>query len=61
LKVVFLLVLHKLTSYCLKHWDALLAAIAVCISIHYLTAYSGIGLSPDSIAYSSSATNLKMG
>lgn len=48
-------------SYCCKHWDALLAALAACVSIYYLTAYSGIGLSPDSIAYSSAAINLKSG
>ena len=53
--------LQKLASYCSRHWDALLAAIAACMSIYYLTAYSGIGLSPDSIAYSSSAINLKNG
>ena len=53
--------IQKLHAYCTKHWDALLAAIAACISIYYLTAYSGIGLSPDSIAYSSAAINLKNG
>lgn len=53
--------LQKIQSYCSKHWDALLAALAACVSIYYLTAYSGIGLSPDSIAYSSAAINLKNG
>ena len=53
--------IQKLQAYLLRHWDALLAALAACISIYYLTAFSGIGLSPDSIAYSSSAHNLKNG
>ncbi len=53
--------IQNIQSYLLRHWDALLAAIAACISIYYLTAYSGIGLSPDSIAYSSAAINLKNG
>jgi hypothetical protein len=54
-------VIQKIQSYCIRHWDALLAAIAACVSIYFLTAYSGIGLSPDSIAYSSAAINLKKG
>jgi hypothetical protein len=42
-----------------KHWDALIASIAVALVIYFLTRYNGIGLSPDSISYSTAAINLK--
>ena len=41
-----------------QHWDALIASAAAVLTIYYLTRFSGIGLSPDSIAYSSAAINL---
>ncbi len=53
--------IQKVETYLIKHWDALLAALVACVSMCYLTAYSGIGLSPDSIVYSSAAINLKNG
>lgn len=42
-----------------NHWDALLASVVACIALYYLTGYGGIGLSPDSIEYSTTAINIK--
>jgi len=42
-----------------QHWDALIASVAAVLTIYYLTKFSGIGLSPDSIAYSTTAINLQ--
>jgi hypothetical protein len=42
----------------LKNLDSLLAAIAGFIAIHIYTKYSGIGISPDSIMYASTARNI---
>lgn len=39
------------------HWDALLASGFAFIWIAYYTAYSGIGISPDSVAYLSTANH----
>jgi hypothetical protein len=52
--------MKKTASYLLaQHWDALLASASAVFTIYYLTKFSGIGLSPDSIAYSSAAINLQ--
>lgn len=49
----------KKAAYLLtQHYDALIASAAAVLTIYYLTRFSGIGLSPDSIAYSSAAINL---
>jgi hypothetical protein len=42
-----------------KHIDTLIAATLGAITIHMFTKYSGIGISPDSIMYASTATNLQ--
>lgn len=48
----------NLTGY-LKNTDSLIAAIVGFYVIYLFTAYSGIGLSPDSIMYASTATNIQ--
>jgi hypothetical protein len=48
----------NLTSY-LKNTDSLIAAFIGFYAIHLFTKYSGVGLSPDSIMYASTATNLQ--
>ncbi|WP_183574527.1 hypothetical protein HDF18_01855 [Mucilaginibacter sp. X5P1] len=42
----------------LKNLDSLIAAIAGFYAVHLYTAYSGIGISPDSIMYASTARNI---
>ena len=42
-----------------KHWDAILASVAACIFIVLFTRHSGIGISPDSVAYLSTANNIR--
>src|SRR5271169_4906026 len=48
----------KLTPY-LKNLDSLIAAIIAYYAIYLYTSYSGVGLSPDSIMYASTATNIQ--
>jgi hypothetical protein len=48
----------KLSPY-LKNLDSLIAAIIGYYAIYLFTSYSGVGLSPDSIMYASTATNLQ--
>lgn len=48
----------KLTSY-LKNLDSFIAAVIGFYAIYLFTAYSGVGLSPDSIMYASTATNIQ--
>ncbi|MDB5115895.1 MAG: hypothetical protein JWQ79_1387 [Mucilaginibacter sp.] len=48
----------KLTGY-LKHIDTFIAAIIGFYVIHLFTKYSGVGISPDSIMYASTATNIQ--
>jgi hypothetical protein len=48
----------KLTPY-LKNLDSLIAAIISYYAIWLFTHYSGVGLSPDSIMYASTATNMQ--
>ena len=48
----------KLTPY-LKNLDSLIAAIIGYYAIYLFTNYSGVGLSPDSIMYASTATNMQ--
>ncbi|MES2809014.1 MAG: hypothetical protein V4619_10340 [Bacteroidota bacterium] len=43
----------------LKHIDTLIAAIVGAVAVHMFTKYSGIGISPDSIMYASTATNMQ--
>ncbi len=43
----------------LKNTDSLIAAIVGFYVIYLFTAYSGVGLSPDSIMYASTATNIQ--
>lgn len=42
----------------LKNLDSFIAAIIGFIAIHIYTAYSGVGISPDSIMYASTARNI---
>ncbi len=42
-----------------KHWDALLASVAACLFIYYYTLHSGIGISPDSVMYQTTAINIQ--
>lgn len=44
-----------------KHGDSLLASIAGFILIYLFTAHGGIGISPDSVCYASTARNLVAG
>lgn len=48
----------KLNRY-LANLDSLIAAIIGFIAIYLFTAYSGVGISPDSIMYASTATNIQ--
>src|SRR6201992_4526980 len=48
----------KLNLY-LKNLDSLIAAIIAYYAIYLFTNYSGVGLSPDSIMYASTATNMQ--
>lgn len=41
-----------------KHWDALLASFTVCFFLYYFTRHSGIGISPDSVSYLSTAKHI---
>src|SRR3979490_318270 len=43
----------------LKNYDTLIAAIIGFYVIHLFTSYSGVGISPDSIMYASTATNIQ--
>jgi hypothetical protein len=43
----------------LKHIDTLIAAIIGYFAVHMFTKYSGVGISPDSIMYASTATNIQ--
>ncbi|MCX6207179.1 MAG: hypothetical protein NTZ19_13130 [Bacteroidetes bacterium] len=50
---------NSILTFLEGHWDALLASIAGCIVIYFLTRFGGIGISPDSVGYSVAAMNLK--
>src|ERR1700712_144256 len=43
----------------LKNIDSLIAAVLGFYAIYLFTAYSGAGISPDSIMYASTATNIQ--
>src|SRR5471030_2676644 len=45
-------------NFLTRHLDALVAAIAGFVMVHIYTKYSGVGISPDSIMYMSTARNL---
>jgi hypothetical protein len=42
----------------IKTYDTLFASIAGCIAVYLFTKYSGVGVSPDSIMYASTAHNI---
>lgn len=42
-----------------KHWDALLASVTAVVFLYFFTRHSGIGISPDSVVYESTATNIR--
>lgn len=44
-----------------RYWDALLACVAGCVFIYLFTRVSGIGISPDSVNYESTATHIREG
>ena len=44
-----------------KHGDSLIASVAGFFTIYFFTQHGGIGISPDSIAYTSAARNLIAG
>src|ERR1700748_3433003 len=48
-----------MTKSYLTHIDSLIAAIIGFYAIHLFTRYSGVGISPDSIMYDSTATNIQ--
>src|ERR1700761_7057815 len=48
-------------NFTIRHLDALIAAIAGFVMVHIYTKYSGVGISPDSIMYMSTARNLNNG
>jgi hypothetical protein len=41
------------------HWDALLASVAAALFIFCFTRHSGIGISPDSVMYQTTAENIR--
>lgn len=47
------------TTFLRKHWDALLASVAACVFVYLFTRMSGIGISPDSVHYESTATHIR--
>lgn len=48
-----------LKSFLFFHWDAILASCIGCLFIYYFTRHSGIGISPDSVTYLSTANNIR--
>lgn len=46
-------------SRLLKHLDTIIAAVIGFCAIRLFTSYSGVGISPDSIMYASTATNIQ--
>lgn len=50
---------NSILTFLEDHWDALLASLASCVAIYFLTRFGGIGISPDSVGYSVAAMNLK--
>ncbi|MBV9987929.1 MAG: hypothetical protein JO301_09635 [Chitinophagaceae bacterium] len=50
---------QKLAAFFTNHWDAVLASIAGSLFIYYFTRHSGIGISPDSVMYQSTAENIR--
>lgn len=48
----------KISLFLTKHWDALTASVAACTVIYFFTKHSGIGISPDSVTYFSTAANI---
>lgn len=49
----------KISAFINKHWDALLASLVASAFIYFYTRHSGIGISPDSVNYESTATNIR--
>jgi hypothetical protein len=50
---------ERVISFFRLHTDALFAATAACIFIYCFTRHSGIGISPDSVMYWSTATHIR--
>ena len=48
----------KINPFINNHWDAIIASVVCCLVIYFLTRFGGIGISPDSVAYSEAAINL---
>ncbi|MES2003654.1 MAG: hypothetical protein V4450_03970 [Bacteroidota bacterium] len=46
-------------KFLIRYWDALLASAVACIFIYLFTRHSGIGISPDSVMYTSTGTNIR--
>jgi len=47
------------TIFFTKHWPALAASAVACIFLYFFTRHSGIGVSPDSVVYESTAVNIR--
>ena len=48
-----------LSKFLIIHWDAIVASTVSCIFLYYYTRHSGIGVSPDSVMYLSTANNIR--
>jgi hypothetical protein len=51
--------MNALKKHCLDNIDSLIAACVGFYVIYIFTSYSGVGISPDSIMYASTATNIR--
>lgn len=51
--------MNRIESFFARHWQALPACLMAALFVYYNTLHSGIGISPDSVVYSSVADNLK--
>lgn len=49
----------KTGTFLRRHWDALLASVAACVFVYLFTRLSGIGISPDSVHYESTASHIR--
>lgn len=47
------------TIFIKRYWTAVLASITACVFIFLFTRHSGIGISPDSVMYTSAAENIR--
>jgi hypothetical protein len=51
--------MNRIERFFSQHWQALPACLMAILFIYYYTLHSGIGISPDSVIYASTAENLK--